>query len=138
MGSSLSFFLNPRGSVDVPPANPGLGDLPESCVASVMVYLNPSEICSLSVLSRGFRAASSADFVWESKLPINYELLIDRVFGGVDDFSNNLCKRDIYARLCRPSYFDDGLKVKSLSFLSIFFCINSRGCIDFVQLVYLR
>ncbi|KAG5573174.1 hypothetical protein H5410_062940 [Solanum commersonii] len=110
MGSSLSLFLNPRGSVAVPPANPGLGDLPESCVASVMVYLNPSEICSLSMLNRGFRAASSADFVWESKLPINYELLIDRVFGGVDDFSNNLCKRDIYARLCRPSYFDGGSK----------------------------
>ncbi|XP_049355847.1 F-box protein PP2-A13-like [Solanum verrucosum] len=110
MGSSLSLFLNPRGSVAVPPANPGLGDLPESCVASVMVYLNPSEICSLAMLNRGFRAASSADFVWESKLPINYELLIDRVFGGVDDFSNKLCKRDIYARLCRPSYFDGGSK----------------------------
>lgn len=116
MGSSLSLFLIPRDSAVVPPADPGLGDLPESCVASVMVYLNPSEICSLSMLNRAFRAASFADFVWESKLPLNYGSIIDRVFGGVEDFSNSLCKRDIYARLCRPSYFDGGTKVRSLSF----------------------
>ncbi|XP_059286059.1 F-box protein PP2-A13-like isoform X1 [Lycium ferocissimum] len=103
MGSSLSLFLTPRHSTTVP----SLGDLPESCVASVMVYLDPSEICSMSMLNRGFRAASSADFVWESKLPLNYESIIERVF---DDFDTNLCKRDIYARLCRPSYFDGGTK----------------------------
>ncbi|KAK4374430.1 hypothetical protein RND71_005107 [Anisodus tanguticus] len=112
MGSSLSLFLIPRHSTAAAsaPADPGLGELPESCVASVMVYLEPSEICSLSMLNRAFRAASSADFVWESKLPLNYGSLIERVFGGDDNFDTNLCKRDIYARLCRPSYFDGGTK----------------------------
>ncbi|KAJ8560398.1 hypothetical protein K7X08_022258 [Anisodus acutangulus] len=112
MGSSLSLFLIPRHSTAAAsaPADPGIGELPESCVASVMVYLEPSEICSLSMLNRAFRAASSADFVWESKLPLNYGSLIERVFGGDDNFDTNLCKRDIYARFCRPSYFDGGTK----------------------------
>ncbi|XP_009761469.2 F-box protein PP2-A12-like [Nicotiana tabacum] len=111
MGSSLSFLLMPRVSTTTsPPANPGLGDLPESCVASVMVYLDPQEICKISMLNRAFRDASSADFVWESKLPLNYGSLIDRVFAADDNFPTNLCKRDIYARLCRPNYFDGGTK----------------------------
>ncbi|KAM3359386.1 F-box protein PP2-A12 [Capsicum galapagoense] len=116
MGSSLSHFLLPRHSPVASAADPGLGDLPESCVASVMVYLEPSEICSLSMVNRSFRDASSADFVWESKLPVNYGLIIDTVFGAVDEnddnenFPNNLCKRDIYSKLCRPNYFDGGTK----------------------------
>ncbi|CAN4095255.1 unnamed protein product [Withania somnifera] len=74
-----------------------------------MLYLDPSEICSLSMVNRAFRDASSADFVWESKLPLNYGSLIHKVFVD-DNFPNNLCKRDIYARLCGHNYFDGGTK----------------------------
>ncbi|CAK9188639.1 unnamed protein product [Ilex paraguariensis] len=103
MGSSFSFFT------DTAPVSsyPSLGDLPESCVASVLVYLDPPEICRLAILNRAFRGASSADFVWESKLPLNYGSVIKRVF---DDFPEKLCKRDIYARLCRPNSIDGGTK----------------------------
>ncbi|XP_057462749.1 F-box protein PP2-A12-like [Actinidia eriantha] len=86
---------------------PGLGDLPEGCVASVLVHLDPPEICRLARLNRAFRGASSADFVWESKLPPNCESVVRRVFG---DFPSRLCKRDIYSSLCRQNSFDGDTK----------------------------
>ncbi|KAL1060635.1 hypothetical protein V6Z11_1Z082600 [Gossypium hirsutum] len=67
--------------------HPVLGDLPESCVASIIQHLDPPEICKLAKLNRAFSAASWADFVWESKLPPNYHIL-----------------------LCRPNTFDGGTK----------------------------
>lgn len=108
MGSSFSFLI-PQFSSTVTQQNPSLGDLPESCVASVLVYMDPPQICKLSLLNRAFRGASSADFVWESKLPMNYSSIIQRVFAG-RNFPANLCKRDIYAMLCRPNSFDGGTK----------------------------
>nr|GMD97195.1 F-box protein PP2-A12-like [Ipomoea batatas] len=109
MGSAFSFLLPDGGACASVPANPGLGDLPESCVASVLVHLDPQQICQLAMLNRAFRGASSADFVWESKLPTNYESLIQRVFED-KKFPVNLCKRDIYARLCVPNSIDGGTK----------------------------
>jgi hypothetical protein len=61
-----------------------LGDLPESCVAFVLVYLDPPKICKLAMINMAFRGASSADFVWESKLPPNYDSVIGRVFNDDD------------------------------------------------------
>lgn len=87
--------------------NPGLGDLPESCVALIYMYLDPPQICRLSKLNRAFHGASLADFVWESKLPSNYRVLIEKVFA---DFPATLGKKDIYARLCRFNSFDGGTK----------------------------
>lgn len=103
MGSGFSFIKHSTPA----PAEPGLGDLPESVVGSVLLNLDPQEICRLAALNRAFRGASSADFVWESKLPENYESVISRVF---QEFPSNLCKRDIYARLSRPNLFDGGTK----------------------------
>lgn len=114
MGSAFSFLLPDGGACASAPASPGLGDLPESCVASVLVHLDPQQICQLAVLNRAFRGASSADFVWESKLPPNYSALIERVFED-KKFPVNLCKRDIYARLCVPNSFDGGTKVRSFA-----------------------
>ncbi|XP_059645632.1 F-box protein PP2-A13-like [Cornus florida] len=107
MGSGFSFLLtNPNICTPLSP-EPSLGDLPEACVASVLVYLEPQEICRLAVLNRAFRGASSADFVWKPKLPSNYGSVIERVF---DEFPSELCKKDIYARLCQPNLFDGGTK----------------------------
>ncbi|KAI3453658.1 hypothetical protein Pfo_010321 [Paulownia fortunei] len=110
MGSSFSFLASSGSSDGGPSPEPGLGDLPESCVASVLVYLDPPQICRLAMLNRAFRGASSADFVWESKLPLNYGDVIDKVFEKDDAFCKGLCKRDIYSRLCRPNSFDGGAK----------------------------
>ncbi|KAF3664687.1 F-box protein PP2-A11 [Capsicum annuum] len=104
MGSSFSLLFSP--STVVTQQKTSLGDLPESCVALILVYMDPPQICKLSMLNTDFRAASSADFVWQSKLPINYADIIQRLH----NFPHNLCKRDIFARLSRPNSFDGGTK----------------------------
>lgn len=114
MGSSFSFFSANESSVTADGPDTGLGDLPESCVASVLVYLDPPQICRLAMLNRAFRGASSADFVWESKLPLNYGDVIDRVFEKDCSVVKGFCKREIYSRLCAPNSLDDGTKVRSL------------------------
>ncbi|KAK2372165.1 hypothetical protein P8452_45556 [Trifolium repens] len=88
-------------------SGPTLGELPESCVASIIAYMDPPQICQLATLNRAFRAASSADFVWESKLPPNYHLLLAKIF---QDFPINLGKRHIYTSLCRLNSLDGGTK----------------------------
>lgn len=104
MGSGFSSIFNRRVS---PSPEPSLGDLPEGCVAAVMVHLDPPEICRLAILNRASRCASSADLVWKSKLPDNFEAVIERAF---DEFPVGLCKRDIYVKLCQQNLFDDGTK----------------------------
>ncbi|CAN6971233.1 hypothetical protein IGI04_034325 [Brassica rapa subsp. trilocularis] len=110
MGSGLSLFTN--GSSSSPSrerdlSKPGLGDLPESCVALILEKLDPVEICRFSKLNRAFRSASWADFVWESKLPHDYRSILEKILGG---FPEKLRKRDIYNFLSRVNSFDDGTK----------------------------
>ncbi|XP_071685893.1 F-box protein PP2-A13-like [Rutidosis leptorrhynchoides] len=114
MGSGLSSFLLMCSSTTNAPVKspePCLGDLPESVVGSVLLYLTPQDICRLASLNRAFRYASTADFVWESKLPNNYDSIISRVFDdNKNKFSSTLCKKEIYARLSTPSLIDGGTK----------------------------
>ncbi|CAI9093944.1 OLC1v1029560C1 [Oldenlandia corymbosa var. corymbosa] len=131
MGSAFSLMISSGNASKDPPAKPGLGDLPESCVASVLLYLDPPEICRLAMLNRAFRGASSADFIWESKLPLNYDSVIQRVYddGGVQEngncgFPEDLCKKDIYSRLCRTKSFDGGAKVVWLDKGTGKFCLS--------------
>lgn len=98
MGAGVSAF---------PSSEPSLGDIPESCVAGVLKYLDPPEICKLARLNRAFHGASLADFLWELKLPSNYKFLARKV---LDESPDRLNKKEIYARLCRRNLFDCGTK----------------------------
>ncbi|KAJ4826935.1 hypothetical protein Tsubulata_013403 [Turnera subulata] len=102
MGSSLSNLTEGAAS-----GRPGLGDIPESCVACVFMYLTPPEICNLARLNRAFRGAASSDSVWENKLPPNYQDLLDLL---PPERYHNSSKKDIFALLSRPVPFDDGNK----------------------------
>lgn len=106
MGASLSGGVSDGEGL----VQPRLGDIPESCVALILMQMDPPEICKLARLNRAFRGASLADFIWESKLPPNYRFIVDRVF---DESTKSKIsgKRDTYARLCRSNSFDDGTKV---------------------------
>ncbi|KAE9596547.1 hypothetical protein Lal_00007676 [Lupinus albus] len=108
------------------PSLVGLEELPESCVANILSYMDPPHICQLATLNRTFRAASFADFVWDSKLPPNYDVIVRKF---VNNFPSNLGKRAIYAALCRLNTFDDGNKKfwvdKSTG--KICLCISSKG-----------
>ncbi|QHO20186.1 F-box protein [Arachis hypogaea] len=76
-------FSSSHSSPPSPSPTCGMDELPESCVALIMEYLDPPQICKLATLTRTFRAASSADFVWESKLPSNYHVLVRQIFNGL-------------------------------------------------------
>ncbi|XAR64614.1 hypothetical protein NMG60_11008362 [Bertholletia excelsa] len=106
MGASLSNLTESNGSANGG-GGPGLGDIPESCVALVFLYLTPPEICNLARLNRAFRGAASSDSVWESKLPSNYQDLLDLI---PQERYKSLSKKDIFALLSRPIPFDDGYK----------------------------
>lgn len=101
-------------------SKPSLDELPESCVAAVMEYMDPPQICKLASLNRTFRGASLADFVWESKLPSNYDIILRKIFDA-GSFPSHLGKREIYSRLCSLNTFDDdGNKVTIDEFSSFF------------------
>ncbi|KAL3326870.1 hypothetical protein AABB24_037528 [Solanum stoloniferum] len=99
----------------------GLGDIPESCVACVFMYLTPPEICNLARLNHAFRGASSSDAVWESKLPSNYHHMLDLLppcrYEG-------LSKKSIFALLSRPLSFDDDNKEVWLDRISGRICMS--------------
>lgn len=104
---------------------PTLGELPECCVALILGYVDPPQICQLATLNRTFRAASSVDFVWESKLPTNYDVLVNKIF---NNFPANLGKREIYATLCHLNTLDGGTKVLvNLLFHKDVFFLGGRG-----------
>lgn len=105
-----------------------LGDMPESCVAAVLLNLDPPEICQVACLNRAFRGAASADCVWAGKLPTNYRYLAALAAaaddegdgdgdGNVKPASPISTKKGIYARLCRPTPFDAGTKVAQLTII---------------------
>lgn len=84
MGFSLPFFISQFSSI-VTQQNPGLGDLRKSCVTSVLVYMDPPQICKLSML---LGVASFADFVW--------------VYAG-RNFPAKFCNFFFYAKLADPT-----------------------------------
>ncbi|KAL8141522.1 hypothetical protein V2J09_014554 [Rumex salicifolius] len=106
MGAGLSGLVEPEGD-GVSPAGMALGDLPECCVALIVARLEPPEICHLAMLNRAFRGASTADFVWQTKLPSNYIFLVRKLLGEMPE---RMRMREIYARLCSPIRFDGGTK----------------------------
>lgn len=108
MGIRSSSLHGEKYGASIVPSKPTLGDLPEGCVALILQYMDPPQICKLASLNRTFHGASLADFVWESKLPPNFDVIVKKIFG---DLPSELGKRDIYAKLCQLNTFDDGSKV---------------------------
>ncbi|KAJ6882995.1 hypothetical protein NC651_029307 [Populus alba x Populus x berolinensis] len=102
---SSSLALESEGGSS--PLRPNLDDVPESSVASILMHLDPPEICKLAKVNKTFHGASSADFVWETKLPSNYKYLVEKILGQSPE---SLSKKEIYARLCQPNCFEDGTK----------------------------
>ncbi|RRT67993.1 hypothetical protein BHE74_00032184 [Ensete ventricosum] len=122
MGAGASSVMGREGEAE--DHETGLGNLPESCVAAVLLYLDPPEICRAAHLSRTFRGAASADFVWEAKLPENYMYLVELASGGKSPGERDrLCLKEVYARLCRPNPFDGGNKSAHLLLWKLFYTV---------------
>ncbi|XP_042433151.1 F-box protein PP2-A13-like [Zingiber officinale] len=107
MGAGASIVKDLEGELEA-----GLGDLPESCVAEVLLHLHAPEICGAARLSRTFRAAASADFVWEAKLPENYAYLLELARAERSSCEKDrLCLKEVYFWLCRPNPLEGGNKI---------------------------
>ncbi|KNA22262.1 hypothetical protein SOVF_035650 [Spinacia oleracea] len=105
MGASLS--NSAEGGANGGENGPSLGDIPEACIACVFMYLTPPEICNLARLNRAFRGAASSDNVWESKLPPNYQDLLDLLS---PERYQGFSKKDIFSLLARSISFEDDTK----------------------------
>ncbi|KAI3517645.1 hypothetical protein L1887_16860 [Cichorium endivia] len=111
MGSGFSSIFSDNNNEKAPACGSlGLGDLPENCLAIVLENFDPSEICNLALVNRAFYRASCAEFLWESKLPENYVVLIKKLLMLYEDDSSCRClsKKDIYGRLCCPIRISSG------------------------------
>ena len=95
------------GAFLAPTSSPGLSDIPESCISYLLMNFDPTDICKLARVNRAFHRASSADFIWESKLPSKF--LVKKIIG--EENLQNMTKKQIYAKLCRPYRFDGANKV---------------------------
>lgn len=122
-GGSSAFAIAEWDGSGNPATKPRLEDIPENCIALVLARLDPTEICKLAGLNQAFRGASTADFIWEVKLPLNYGYIVDQLG---DEKVGCLGKKDLYARLCRPNPFDGGTKVYLSLSLSLCVCIGYR------------
>uniref|UniRef100_A0A7N0UR38 F-box domain-containing protein n=1 Tax=Kalanchoe fedtschenkoi TaxID=63787 RepID=A0A7N0UR38_KALFE len=112
MGSSFSAiaaFVTSSSPSSTPPPNPGLADMPVDCLALVLARLQPPEICRFATLNRAFRAASLSHTLWDSKLPHNYTLIVDKLLLGEPHVG--LGSRTIYATLSRANPFHGGTKL---------------------------
>ncbi|XP_009758502.1 F-box protein PP2-A13-like [Nicotiana tabacum] len=107
MGANASCIDSRKDGLNNESLKRKLEDIPEACVALVLSYLDPPEICKLARINRVFRAASSADFIWESKLPSNYRYLLEEVLGMN---VAGMHKKDIFARLSKTNSFDGGTR----------------------------
>uniref|UniRef100_A0A0D9W8D8 F-box domain-containing protein n=1 Tax=Leersia perrieri TaxID=77586 RepID=A0A0D9W8D8_9ORYZ len=125
MGAGASSMMGPEVYGRGWGQTPSLGDMPEGCAAAVLLCLDPPEICQVARLNRAFRDAASADCVWAAKLPANYRYLAALAAAADDDSGDGdggmegnggrcssaaVIKKEIYARLCRPTPFDGGTK----------------------------
>lgn len=106
MGSGFSGLDDDKGSGHGGSSKTGLEGVPEMCLAVILGYLEPPEICKSATLNKTFHRASSADFVWESKLPDNYQILVNKLKTSTS--FNKLIKKDIYAFLSAPNRFGPG------------------------------
>ena len=124
-GVSTTATENDDGGTFSLSSETSLDDIPENCISSMMMNFDPQEICSLARVNKTFHRASSANFVWESKLPQNYKFLLNKVLG--EQNLGSMTKKEIYAKLCQPNFFDGGTKVSC----SIIFIINLRSVVCF-------
>ena len=109
MGSVASLLITciiPPSDDDKKKKSSPLGELPESVVGSILVHLNPQDICRLAAVNKAFYGASSADFIWDKKLPQNYNKCLVS-----DDGGHVLSKKDVYAKLCGFDSVDGDTKV---------------------------
>ncbi|KAL2325285.1 hypothetical protein Fmac_024343 [Flemingia macrophylla] len=82
-----------------------LNNLPEGCIANILSFTCPRDVCRLSLLSSAFRSAAESDAVWNTFLPSDYHTLPSQ-----SDALSLPSKKDLYLHLCQKPLLIDGAK----------------------------
>ena len=85
--------------------------LPEGCIAGILAWTSPRDVCRMSAVSLEFLSAAESDALWETFLPADYREII----GLSSESSSHLSissKKEVFFRLCNsPLLIDGGKKV---------------------------
>ncbi|XP_061342637.1 putative F-box protein PP2-B12 [Gastrolobium bilobum] len=84
-------------------------NLPEGCIANVLSFTTPKDVCRLSLVSSIFRSAAESDAVWDRFLPSDCHTIISQSSAATSlGFQS---KKHLYLYLCQnPLLIDNGTK----------------------------
>ncbi|XP_061342574.1 putative F-box protein PP2-B12 [Gastrolobium bilobum] len=85
--------------------------LPEGCIATILSYTTPADVCRLSVVSKIFCSAAESDDVWNHFLPSDADIIISRADSESTSLANSPSKKTLYLALSHhPIIIDQGTK----------------------------
>ncbi|KAI3885852.1 hypothetical protein MKX03_016014 [Papaver bracteatum] len=85
--------------------------LPENCIAHILSFTTPRDICRSSLVSPVFRLAGESNVVWEKFLPSDYRDIVSRLCSPVAPCSST---KELYFHLCNPARIEEGKMTFSL------------------------
>lgn len=87
--------------------------LPEGCIAHILSFTSPQDVCRSACVSSTFRSAADADALWDRFLPRDYAAEISHAVSQI--FPPFASKKQLYLHLCRfPVLIHGGAKSFSL------------------------
>lgn len=84
-----------------------LPELPESCIAAILSFTTPRDVCRLSAVSTLFRSAANDDSIWSKFIPQQSYQILPRAVTPVAYAS----RRELYFRLCDSVLIDGGTQI---------------------------
>ncbi|KAK8464767.1 hypothetical protein PHAVU_010G078180 [Phaseolus vulgaris] len=79
-------------------------NLSEGCIAIILSFISPRDVCRLSLVSSTFRSAAESDAVWDRFLPSDLHTLLSQ-----SSSSSFPSKKHLYLHLCHnPLLIDHG------------------------------
>ncbi|XP_049380847.1 putative F-box protein PP2-B12, partial [Solanum stenotomum] len=89
-----------------------LSMLPEGCIAEILAFTSPPDVCRFSLVSTSLHSAADSDSVWAKFLPSDYPSIIAKSETPIPDFRS---LKDVYVYLAdHPLLIDEGRKTFSL------------------------
>ncbi|XP_061342638.1 putative F-box protein PP2-B12 [Gastrolobium bilobum] len=85
--------------------------LPEGCIAHILSYTTPVDVCSLSLISKAFCSAAESDALWDRFLPSDLVSIISESSSSLLASSSSSSKKALYLALSdHPIIIDHGTK----------------------------
>ncbi|XP_061342639.1 putative F-box protein PP2-B12 [Gastrolobium bilobum] len=73
--------------------------LPEGCIATILSFTTPADVCRLSVVSKIFRSAAESDDVWNHFLPSDADIITSRADSESTSLANSHSMKTVYFAL---------------------------------------